>query len=132
MDGKEVFLRSTIISLSVFRLSLDFELIFQSFANLHIALFIWLIMKLCTSVVVYVAFHYWAHYRLRYAKNLRAFHSSRVSLFDRFSHPLELYDLIWLSIYILYLFAFLFFPCREIVKHQLPVASSLIVLLEQV
>jgi len=35
-------------------------------------------------------------------------------------------------IYIAYIVLFLVFPCREIVKHQLPVASSLIILLEQV
>lgn len=43
-----------------------------------------------------------------------------------------MYDTIWLIIYITYIILFLVFPCRSIVKHQLPVASSLIVLLEQV
>ena len=38
----------------------------------------------------------------------------------------------WLVIYIVYIVTFLVLPCREIVRHQLPVASSLIVLLEQV
>ena len=45
---------------------------------------------------------------------------------------LEIYDATWLAIYVVYIILFLVLPCREIVKHQLPVASSLIVLLEQV
>lgn len=95
------------------RLNLDFDLIFESFAKLHIALFIWLLMKLCTSVVVFMSFHHWANSRIRYLENRKT------------------YDFVWLGLFIVYIFMFLFFPCREIVKHQLPVASSLIVLLEQ-
>ncbi|CAF1122686.1 unnamed protein product [Adineta steineri] len=98
------------------RLNLHFELIFQCFANLHIALFVWLIMKLCTSVVVFMGFHYWSNNRISYLKNAKY---------------LKIYDAIWLTIYIAYIILFLVLPCREIVKHQLPVASSLIVLLEQ-
>jgi hypothetical protein len=45
---------------------------------------------------------------------------------------LEIYDTTWLIIYITYIILFLVYPSREIVRHQLPVASSLIVLLEQV
>lgn len=53
------------------RLNLDFELIFQSFGNLHIVLFIWLIMQLCTAIVVFMGFHYWANHRIDYYKNAK-------------------------------------------------------------
>lgn len=49
----------------------------------------------------------------------------------RFSFE-EIYDGFWLLVYLIYVILFLVFPSREIVKHQLPVASAMIVLLEQV
>ncbi|CAF0783601.1 unnamed protein product [Adineta ricciae] len=98
------------------RLNLDFHLIFQCFGNLHIALSIWLIMQLCTAVLVFMGFYYWANNRVSYLANPK---------------DLKIYDIVWLTIYITYVILFLVLPCREIVKHQLPVASSLIVLLEQ-
>jgi hypothetical protein len=53
------------------RLNLNFELIFQCFANLHIALFIWLIMQLCTAVGVFMGFYYWTNNRIFYCKNVK-------------------------------------------------------------
>ena len=53
------------------RLHLDFELIFESFGNLHIALFIWLIMQLCTAVLVFMGFYYWADNRSFYCENVK-------------------------------------------------------------
>lgn len=44
----------------------------------------------------------------------------------------EIYDGLWLLIYVIYIILFLVFPSREVVKHQLPIASAMIVLLEQV
>lgn len=69
MDGKEREIREEWKEKSVFRLILDFELVFHCFGNLHIALFIWLIMKLCTAVVVFIGFHYWMNNRISYLKN---------------------------------------------------------------
>ena len=103
------------------RLNMDFELIFHCFGKLHIALFVWLIMQICTTVVVYMAFYYWTHHRLLYCNGAGG---------KTFS--LRTYDAIGLVLYIIYIVLFLILPCREIVKHQLPVASSMIVLLEQV
>ncbi|CAF0940619.1 unnamed protein product [Rotaria sordida] len=98
------------------RLKLNFELIFYCFQKLHIALFIWLIMQLCTAVIVFMGFYYWTSNRIFYYDNIKR---------------LRIYDVTWLIIYITYIILFLVLPCREIVNHQLPVASSLIVLIEQ-
>jgi hypothetical protein len=53
------------------RLSLNFELIFQCFGNLHIALFIWLLMQLCTAVVVFMGFYFWTNNRIMYCKDVK-------------------------------------------------------------
>ncbi|CAF3239898.1 unnamed protein product [Rotaria socialis] len=98
------------------RIKLDFQLIFECFNKLHIALFIWLIMQLCTAVVVFMGFYYWASRRILYCDSVKR---------------LRIYDTIWLFIYMFYIVLFLVLPCREIVKHQLAIASSFIVLLEQ-
>ena len=116
------------------RINLDFHLIFQCFGNLHIALSVWLIMQLCTAVLVFMGFYYWANNRVSYLANPK---DLSALLFLNFKAKVsfnlsEIYDIVWLTIYITYIILFLVLPCREIVKHQLPVASSLVVLLEQV
>ena len=135
MDGKKVKnrldRRGTYFS--YWRLILDFELVFHCFGNLHIALFVWLIMQLCTAVVVFMGFYYWTNQRIFYLKNPKNLSEySRWFRLLRWWISLEIYDMTWLVIYIVYIVTFLVLPCREIVRHQLPVASSLIVLLEQV
>ncbi|CAF1259747.1 unnamed protein product [Rotaria sordida] len=54
------------------RLNLDFNLIFESFADLHIALFIWLIMQLSTAIIVFMGFYYWTKNRYNYRKHLKS------------------------------------------------------------
>ncbi|CAF3750192.1 unnamed protein product [Rotaria sordida] len=95
------------------RLNLDFNLIFESFADLHIALFIWLIMQLSTAIIVFMGFYYWTKNRYNYRKHLKR------------------YDTIWLLLYLTYIVLFLVLPCRQIMKHQIAFASALIILLEQ-
>ncbi|CAF4232168.1 unnamed protein product, partial [Adineta steineri] len=95
------------------RLNLRFDVMFESFGKLHIALFIWLIMQLATSILVFFGVYCWANSRNSFKKNLKA------------------YDMAWLFSYISYLVIFLILPCHQIEKHQFPVASALIVLLEQ-
>lgn len=118
------------------RLNLDFQLIFEAFGKIHHALFIWLLMQLCTSVLVFMAFYSWSHNRLFYLDKTKKLSKNQVfqqrNLFSNFSCRTEIYDKTWLIIYMTYIILFLLLPCREIVKHQLPIASSLIVLLEQV
>jgi len=119
------------------RINLNFELIFQCFGNIHMVLFIWVLMYLATSIVAFMGFHQWSKNRvfyLKYKRNLSKNHLSNNPIWKSIGYfsVLETYDLIWLMIYIAYIVLFLVFPCREIVKHQLPVASSLIILLEQV
>ncbi|CAF4535880.1 unnamed protein product, partial [Rotaria socialis] len=53
------------------RIKLDFQLIFECFNKLHIALFIWLIMQLCTAVVVFMGFYYWASRRILYCDSVK-------------------------------------------------------------
>ena len=73
MEGKQNIFKRELETLIVFffnlRLNLDFELIFQCFGNLHIALFIWLIMQLCTAVVVFMGFYYWTNNRIFYCRD---------------------------------------------------------------
>ncbi|CAF0868416.1 unnamed protein product, partial [Didymodactylos carnosus] len=95
------------------RINLNFELIFWCFGKLHVALFTWLVMQLSTAVIVYLCFYAWATNRVKY------------------SNRLKLYDITWLCIYVTYLIAFFVLPCREVVLNELPVASALVVLLEQ-
>jgi hypothetical protein len=90
-------------------------------------------MQLCTAVVAFMGFHFWANNRISYLKdnkNLSTNHSQENLNF--MIYILEIYDITWLIIYITYIILFLVLPCRAIVQHQLPVASSLVVLLEQV
>ncbi|CAF3330719.1 unnamed protein product [Rotaria socialis] len=95
------------------RVNLHFEIMFQCFANLHVALFIWLLMMLSTTIVVFLGFYLWAKHRNDYHKTFK------------------LYDRIWLSIYITYVILFLVFPSREITKHKFGGASAIVILLEQ-
>ncbi|CAF5203834.1 unnamed protein product, partial [Rotaria magnacalcarata] len=48
------------------RINLQFEIMFESFANLHVALFIWLLMMLSTSIVVFLGFYLWTKHRNDY------------------------------------------------------------------
>lgn len=52
------------------RINLDFDIMFQSFANVHVALFIWLLMKLSTAILVFTGFYLWSKNRENYSKNI--------------------------------------------------------------
>jgi hypothetical protein len=78
-----------------------------------------------------MGFHTWINNRAHDDKHLSTKILKKKKIRDSFCF-LELYDTVWLLMYVIYIILFLVLPCREIVKHQLPVASSMIVLLEQV
>lgn len=61
------------------RLDLDYTLIFELFANLHLALFIWLIMQLSTAIVVFLGFHTWITHRTYSEKKLSKVNCERSS-----------------------------------------------------
>lgn len=90
-------------------------------------------MQLCTAVVVFMGFYYWTSHRMKYYDNTKYLSRIQIILIqiNRFS-LLGIYDTVWLVIYISYLVSFLVLPCRSIVKHELALASTFIVLLEQV
>lgn len=52
------------------RLDLDFDLIFECFGKLHIALFIWLLMQLSTLIIVFIGFYSWINSRCNHEKYL--------------------------------------------------------------
>ncbi|CAF5103592.1 unnamed protein product [Rotaria sp. Silwood1] len=52
------------------RINLDFGLIFKCFADLHVALFIWLIMQLSTAIIVFMGFYSWTKNRCNHNKDL--------------------------------------------------------------
>ncbi|GAB6030526.1 hypothetical protein CHUAL_007391 [Chamberlinius hualienensis] len=93
------------------KLNLDFGLIRYTFSQFHVAMSIWGVMLLSTVLVVYPGFHHWAN--------------------NRHSHS-DYWDYSWLALYLVYICMFLYFPVVKIVEYELPPASSLVVLAEQV
>ncbi|XP_071534676.1 sterol O-acyltransferase 1 [Panulirus ornatus] len=91
--------------------NLDLSLIIWAFGGLDRVIVIWVCMFTSTSVIVYISFHHWAHHR----------HSMPV-----------LHDTVGVIIYMAYLGLFLFLPVQSLLYHELPPASSFIVLCEQV
>lgn len=53
------------------RINLDFELIFQCFGNIHMVMFIWVLMFMATAIVAFMGYHQWAKNRVFYLKNAR-------------------------------------------------------------
>ncbi|KAG7163180.1 Sterol O-acyltransferase 1-like [Homarus americanus] len=91
--------------------NLDLSLIIWAFGGLDRVIVIWVCMFTSTSVLVYLSFHHWAHYR----HNMPA-----------------VYDSVGGIIYIAYLSLFLYLPLQSLLYHELPPASSFIILCEQV
>nr|XP_034176718.1 sterol O-acyltransferase 2 isoform X1 [Osmia lignaria] len=86
------------------------------FAKLSLVFYIWSLMKIST-LGIYVAFCYWATNRLEYVPQ---------------SFTRKLWDYIWLGILILYQIVFGALPAKAVVDHDFPLASSMIILMEQV
>jgi len=94
------------------RVVLDFQLIVWTFGKFPMVISIWLYMTFSTTGVVYPMFMYWASCR----KHGRAYWV----------------DYVWLCAYIVYQILFLVLPVRTISLHQLPIASTVVVVTEQV
>ncbi|XP_063586122.1 sterol O-acyltransferase 1-like [Penaeus indicus] len=92
-------------------LNLDLSLIIWAFGGLDRVIVIWVCMFTSTSVLVYLAFHHWAHHR----------HNMPV-----------IYDVVGGVTYVVYLGLFLHLPLKSLIANELPPASSFIVLCEQV
>ena len=93
------------------RLVLDFELLWWAFGQFPIVMWLWACMKLST-ILVFPLFQYWAN--------------------SRYTGKPNIVDFIWLGAYICYQIVFLVYPLRVLFKNQLPVASAVVVVCEQV
>jgi sterol O-acyltransferase len=94
------------------RVVLDFQLIVWTFGKFPIVMSIWMYMAFSTSLIVFPLFMYWANNR----------------------KPGRVYwvDYVWLGAYIVYQVLFLVLPVRTLHGHQLPPASTVVVVTEQV
>nr|XP_053650291.1 LOW QUALITY PROTEIN: sterol O-acyltransferase 1-like [Cherax quadricarinatus] len=91
--------------------NLDLSLIIWAFGELDRVIVIWVCMFTSTSVLVYISFHHWAHFR----------HTVPV-----------VYDTVGGLVYVAYLILFLYLPLESLLYNALPPASSFIILCEQV
>ncbi|CAE1295207.1 SOAT [Acanthosepion pharaonis] len=93
------------------RLVLDFDLIQWAFGKFPKVMALWVCMQLSTLLIVYPGFYHWS--------TSRRYTSSR------------LMDFVWLGIFISYQIAFLVLPVTYLSEHNLPPASSVIIVTEQ-
>ena len=91
-------------------LSLELSILKWAFGKPSTVVSIWLVMK-AMALFAFPIFSAW--------------HTNRHSW-------LPLPDLFWLLLYITYLTVFAIFPVQEVIQHNLPPASSIIILAEQV
>ncbi|XP_050461652.1 sterol O-acyltransferase 1-like isoform X2 [Cataglyphis hispanica] len=96
-------------------LMLGTETIRKAFAKFPACLCIWSLMQIST-LGVYVPFNLWSNQRLQFSPK---------------SLVQKLWDYGWLTTFILYQVLFLFFSTRAMLNENLGIASSLIILLEQ-
>ncbi|CAF5142678.1 unnamed protein product, partial [Rotaria sp. Silwood1] len=109
-----MILRQTINDLIHYgRLNWTFELLFLTVGKLHIVAIVWSLMTLSTSFIVFHSTYMWASDR------------KFVGIYRKW------YDIIWLVIYVFYLTGLMIIPSWQIIKYQLPIASSAIILAEQ-
>ncbi|CAF2996933.1 unnamed protein product [Rotaria sp. Silwood2] len=64
------------------------SLIFECFADLHVALFIWLIMQLSTAIIVFMGFYSWTKNRCNYWEHLKSKTNNQKFLCPDFSQYL--------------------------------------------
>ncbi|XP_076222547.1 sterol O-acyltransferase 1 [Nomia melanderi] len=87
----------------------------RGFGKFPMVLYVWTLMTLSTCGV-YVAFCYWATRREQWSPT---------------SFKRKLWDYTWLTSFIIYQILFMVFPTKSVLKEDLPIASSMIVLMEQ-
>ncbi|KAK7447324.1 hypothetical protein BaRGS_00040209 [Batillaria attramentaria] len=92
-------------------LNLNFDMIVWAFGKFPKVMSLWVCMQLSTLLVVYPAFYYWSTHR-------------------KPGSP-DLYDGLWLLLFILYQTAFLALPVKYVVDNDLPPASCVVITCEQ-
>ncbi|KAK7794579.1 hypothetical protein R5R35_003595 [Gryllus longicercus] len=97
-------------------LNLGLSLIQWNFGKFHIFFLMWILMMIGT-VGVYCSMHFWAHYRKEYYGK---------------SASRKAWDYGWLGLYIIYQVIFGIWPVAQVLKYNLPPASSMALLMEQV
>ena len=126
---------------------MNFDLIRWCFGNFSLVFYTWLYMKLSTSCLVYYCFHFWSNNRMYYlAKEQLKFNLQQQLLkqdedlkvdgeHKELKRPMNnfvMYDFIWLIVYICYLVGFIIIPAFITMSNQLPPASAMTVIMEQV
>ncbi|XP_076670115.1 sterol O-acyltransferase 1 [Andrena cerasifolii] len=87
----------------------------RGFSKLPIVLSVWSLMK-CSTLAVYTSFCFWASRRLGFSPK---------------SLAIKIWDYSWLVTIILYQIMFIALPMKTVITENLPVGSSLIILMEQ-
>ncbi|XP_013378912.1 sterol O-acyltransferase 1 isoform X2 [Lingula anatina] len=93
------------------RLVLDFDLIIWACGKFPLVVTTWLWMK-GSAIALYPLFYYWSTTRNHY--------------------KVGIYDYLWLSLFVAYIFAFLILPVQAITENQIPPGSTLLLVTEQV
>ncbi|XP_077978090.1 sterol O-acyltransferase 1-like isoform X2 [Glandiceps talaboti] len=108
-----IFSLNTIVYdvVEVGRLKLNFSTITWAFGKFPVVMWVWCLMLMSTMLVIFPAFHTWSHNR---------------HLVGR------LPDIVWALLYVAYQVAFLVLPVQSILYHDLPPASTICVVTEQV
>ncbi|XP_025156963.1 sterol O-acyltransferase 1 [Harpegnathos saltator] len=87
----------------------------KAFGKFPVCFYIWLLMKIST-LVLYVPFNIWAYQRIEFSPK---------SLLQK------VWDYAWLITFISYQILFVVFPTKALLDEDLPVACSVIILMEQ-
>ncbi|XP_029636046.1 sterol O-acyltransferase 1 isoform X1 [Octopus sinensis] len=93
------------------RLHLDFNLIQWAFGKFPKVMALWVCMQLATLLIFYPAFYYWAS-----SKKIR---------------PYKVWDWIWLGLFVAYQLLFFVLPVNYLYENNLPPASAVIIVTEQ-
>lgn len=86
------------------------------FAKFSVVLCVWPLMK-ASTMIVYLAFYCWGSRRFNYAPQ---------------SFLRKAWDYLWITAFIAYQILFFALPTRAVFEHDLPIACSMIILMEQV
>ena len=100
------------VSNSCYSFHFDFKLIWWCFGKFPVVMWTWCMMMLWTMAVIFATFQYWARHR---------YHLQR-----------KVPDVVWLLFYICSQVLFLLYPIHVVVINNLPPASSIVVITEQI
>lgn len=96
--------------------NLNFDLIYWAFDDFRTVLMVWVGIMIMTCLAVYPGFYFWSHHRLTLGSRRK----------------ILLWDLFWLTAYATYFSLIIYIPLMELVRHKLPPASAVTLLMEQV